>query len=157
METFSALLAICAGNSPVTGEFPTQRPVTRSRDVFFDLCLNKRLSKQLRGWWLETTSRSLWHHCNDVFFYDLLLIKWKMTSFNGQWDIYAKKSLQIKNGPLKAWTINIGLVTLPIVNKNPCSSPHEFCIRPHFVMLYSEMVWDDFSHTHQGCFLHQYV
>ena len=43
METFSALLAICAGNSPVTVEFPTQRPVTRSFDVFFDLCPNKRL------------------------------------------------------------------------------------------------------------------
>ena len=39
METFSALLAICAGNSPVTGEFPAQRPVTRSFDVFFDLRL----------------------------------------------------------------------------------------------------------------------
>ena len=50
METFSALLAICAGNSPVTGEFPAQRPVTRSLDVFFDLCLNKRLSKQSWGW-----------------------------------------------------------------------------------------------------------
>ena len=36
METFSALLALCAGNSPVTGEFPSQRPVTRSFDVFFD-------------------------------------------------------------------------------------------------------------------------
>ena len=35
METFSTLLAICAGNSPVTGEFPAQRPVTRSFDVFF--------------------------------------------------------------------------------------------------------------------------
>ena len=46
METFSALLAICAGNSPLTGEFPTQRPVTRSFDVFFDLHLNKRLSKR---------------------------------------------------------------------------------------------------------------
>ena len=41
METFSALLAICAGNSPVPGEFPAQRPVTRSFDVFFDLRLNK--------------------------------------------------------------------------------------------------------------------
>ena len=40
METFSALLAICAGNSPVPGEFPAQRPVTRSFDVFFDLRLN---------------------------------------------------------------------------------------------------------------------
>ena len=46
METFSALLAICAGNSPVPGEFPTQRPVTRSLDVYFNLRPNKRLSKQ---------------------------------------------------------------------------------------------------------------
>ena len=37
METFSALLVICAGNSPVAGEFPAQRPATRSFDVFFDL------------------------------------------------------------------------------------------------------------------------
>ena len=42
METFSALLAFCAGNSPVTGEFPAQKPVTHSFDVFFDLRLNKR-------------------------------------------------------------------------------------------------------------------
>ena len=53
METFSASLALCAGNSPVTGEFPPQRPVTRSFDVFFDLHLKKRLSKQSRGWWLS--------------------------------------------------------------------------------------------------------
>ena len=46
METFSALLDFCAGNSTVTGEFPSQRPVTQSFDVFFDLCLNKQLSKQ---------------------------------------------------------------------------------------------------------------
>ena len=50
METFAALLAIWAGNSPVTGEFPAQRPVTRSFVVFFDLHLNKRLSKQ---WWVR--------------------------------------------------------------------------------------------------------
>ena len=66
METFSALLAICAGNSPVPGEFPAQRPVTRSFDVFFDLCPNKRLSKQSWGWWFETLSCSLWRHCNGV-------------------------------------------------------------------------------------------
>ena len=46
MDKFSALLALCVGNSLVTGEFPSQRPVTRSFDVFFDLHLNKRLSKQ---------------------------------------------------------------------------------------------------------------
>ena len=67
METFSALLALCAGNSPVPDEFPTQRPVTRTFDVFFDLRLNKRLSKQWWGWWLETPSRPLWRHCNAIF------------------------------------------------------------------------------------------
>ena len=64
METSSALLAICAGNSPVSGEFPAQRPVTRSFDVFFDLRPNKRLSKQSRGWWFETLSSPLWRHRN---------------------------------------------------------------------------------------------
>ena len=64
MEIFSALLAICAGNSPVTGEFPTQRPVTRIFDVYFDLRPKERLSKQWWGWWFETLSRSLWHHRN---------------------------------------------------------------------------------------------
>ena len=64
METFSALLALCAGNSPVPGEFPAQRPMLRSFDVFFDLRLNKRLKKQSWGWWFETLSRPLWRHCN---------------------------------------------------------------------------------------------
>ena len=67
MKTFSVLLDICAGNSPVTGEFPTQRPVTRSFDVFFDLHLNKQLSKQLWGWWFETPSHLLSRHCNEMF------------------------------------------------------------------------------------------
>ena len=49
METFSALLALCEGNPPVTGGFPSQRPGTRSFDIFFDLCLNKRLSKRNAG------------------------------------------------------------------------------------------------------------
>ena len=64
METFSALLAICAENSPVPGEFSTQRPVTRSFDVYFDLRPNKGLSKQLWGWWFETQSCPLWRHRN---------------------------------------------------------------------------------------------
>ena len=46
METFSALLALCAGNSPINGEFPPQRPVTRSFDVSLELRINKPLSKQ---------------------------------------------------------------------------------------------------------------
>ena len=64
VETFSTLLALCAGNSPVSGEFPTQRPVTRNFDVFFDLRLNKWLSKHSRCLWFETQLSSLWCHCN---------------------------------------------------------------------------------------------
>ena len=47
------------------GEFPAQMPVMRSFDVFFDLRLNKLLSKQSWGWWFETPSRPLWRHSND--------------------------------------------------------------------------------------------
>ena len=64
METFSALLALCAGNSSVTSEFLSQRPVTRSFDVFIDLRLDKRLSIQSCGWWFDKPSRSLWRHRN---------------------------------------------------------------------------------------------
>ena len=71
METFSALLAICAGNSPVTGEFPAHSPHKGQRRealmfLFFYLCLNIRLRKQSWGWWLETLSRPLWCHCKVI-------------------------------------------------------------------------------------------
>ena len=65
VKTFSALLVICAGNSPATDEFPAQNPVTRSFDVFFDLRLNIRLSKQSWCWWFETPSAH----------YDVIVIK----------------------------------------------------------------------------------
>ena len=48
------------------GEFSAQRPVTRTFDVFFDLRLNKPLSKHCRGCWFETLSRPLWRHCNEI-------------------------------------------------------------------------------------------
>ena len=67
MELFSALLAICAGYSPGPGEFPAQRSVPGSFDVFFDLRLNKRLSKQSGGWWFETLSCPLWRQCNGLY------------------------------------------------------------------------------------------
>ena len=55
METFSVLLAICAGNLPVPGEFPAQRPVTRSFDVFFDLRL-------INGWVNNRKAGDLRHY-----------------------------------------------------------------------------------------------
>ena len=53
------------GKSPVTGEFPAQRPVTRSFDIFFDPRLNKQLNKQSWGLWFETLWRSSWRHRNE--------------------------------------------------------------------------------------------
>ena len=67
MGTFTALLALCEGNPPVTGGFSLQRPVTRSFEGFFDLRLIKRLSNQSRRWWSVTPSRSLWRHCHDTY------------------------------------------------------------------------------------------
>ena len=66
MGTFSALLALTEiHRSPVDSPHKGQS-MTRSFDVFFDLRLNKRLSKKKsRRCWFETPSRSLWRHCND--------------------------------------------------------------------------------------------
>ena len=47
-----------------SGDFPAQRPVTRSFDVFCGLRLSKQLNKQLWDWRFEMLSRSLWRHCN---------------------------------------------------------------------------------------------
>ena len=64
MEIFSVLLVLCVGFPLVTGEFPSQRSVTRSSDGFFDKRLNNWLSDQSRRQWFETPSRLLWRHCN---------------------------------------------------------------------------------------------
>ena len=80
METFSALLAICVG------EFPAQRPVTLSFDVFFNRRPNKRLSKHLWGWWFETNLPPLWHHSNvtttECHMVELVPSKWHTFFFN---------------------------------------------------------------------------
>ena len=78
-----------------TGEFPSQRPVTRSFDVFFDLRLNKRLSKQSWGWWFETPSPSLWRHCNVDW--SSLLKWWKMASVNFD-SLFARLLIKIDIG-----------------------------------------------------------
>ena len=82
METFSALLAICVGNSPVPGEFPAQRLVTQSFDVFFDLRLNQRLSKQSWGWWFKMLPCPLWRHCNECW----IIVNWNLEN-KLQWNI----------------------------------------------------------------------
>ena len=69
-ETLSALLALCEGNPPVTGGFPSQR--TSNAD--FDVTVNKRLNKQLSCRWFEKPWRSWWHHCNASGFVHLIVI-----------------------------------------------------------------------------------
>ena len=65
MEIFSALLAICAGNSPVPVNSPHKGQWCGAlMVVFFYLRLNKRLSKQSWGCWFETLPRPLWRHSN---------------------------------------------------------------------------------------------
>ena len=73
----------CEGNPPVTGEFPLQRTVARSFEVFFDLRLNKRLSKQSRRRWFETSSRSLWRHCNEWLLGDMRHSTWRRPKREG--------------------------------------------------------------------------
>ena len=89
METFSALLAICAGNLPVPGEFPAQRPVTRSFDVFFDLHPNQLLGKHWWGWWFETPTCPLLRHRNVMdanFLYGLSRPReWKLCEWSWAW------------------------------------------------------------------------
>ena len=74
METFFSSVALSAANATVTGEFPSQRPVMRCFDVFFNLHLNKRLSKQSRPLWFETSWHSLWRHCNVIFSLHCILV-----------------------------------------------------------------------------------
>ena len=93
IKIFSALLALCAGNSPVTGEFPAERPVTRGFYVFFVLRLDKRLSKQWWGWWYETVSRPLWRHSNVQIHpcgvSPIMITSWHGNNFRHLWGEFA--------------------------------------------------------------------
>ena len=120
METFSALLAICAGNSPVPGEFPTQRQVTQSFDVFFDVCPNKRLTKHSWGWWVETPSPSLWRHCHAIYMVSLpySLPKTLRLSFLNQFPPRVN-FLRWREYP-----------------------EHSFCIKCHYICALKRIFWD---------------
>ena len=64
MATFSKLLALCEGNSPVTGGFPSQRPVRWSFDVFF-WSASKQMAEQIINMPLiQDTILLITHHCN---------------------------------------------------------------------------------------------
>ena len=100
METFSALLAIYAGNSPVSAEIPTQRPVTRGFEVFFDLRLNKGFSKQSWGWWFETLGRQVVVVCDPnviCYAYKFVLLKVDSTGSCHENTFWCSKWLKRQN------------------------------------------------------------
>ena len=76
---------LCAGDSPVTRELPSQRPVTQSFDIFFHLRPNKRLSKLSWGCWFVTHSCLLWRHCNG---------NCKSSSQKGKWSVVLRAPIQ---------------------------------------------------------------
>ena len=87
------------------GEFPPQRPVVWSFDLFFDLLLNKRLSKQSWGWWFETPSCSLWPHCNDLNIYDK--VHWLVNTSPAPEEFYDGKQVLILHiCHLRSWISN---------------------------------------------------
>ena len=132
METLSALLAICTGNSLASGEVPAQRPVTRSFDVFFDMCLNKRLRKESWCWWFETLSRPLWRHCNV---YMIALVPGKQP-----WRIHCRP-----------WVRNILLFGRTVY---PKKYAHGFVVLCFVVVMQSFIMnsHEVFIHIHQGYF-----
>ena len=104
IDTFSMLLALCEGNPSVTEGFPSQRSVTRSFDVFFDVRLNKRLKKKSRYRRFETPWRSLWRHCNGNPTNASLTMKhhWTIRQYNSHrfaktYDITKRKQPQTKS------------------------------------------------------------
>ena len=117
METFSAFSPFCEGNPPVTRGFRSQRPVTRSCDVFCDLRMNKRLDKQSRRRWFETPSLSLWRHFNaadaaheicNMYIHGKL---YSASLFSKRWYI----SLKTRSCNIWAWIHTITLIVFRCV------------------------------------------
>ena len=140
METFSTLLVLCEGNSPVTGDFLSQRPVTGSFDVFFDLRLNNRLSKQSWGRWFETPSGSLWRHSNDMTIQGSI---WNMCG----WIYVNSKKYSLVDSNL-AWSVCQN-VFLCLVFTYLCDTSACPCIHPSITEIFRYFlvnVWNKPSH-----------
>ena len=98
------------------GDFPTQRPVTRSFVVFFDLRLNKRFSKQPWGWWFETPSWSLWRECNECKLNRSTTLSMRRDEFkNFAWKIAAVLSQCVKWSVRARGQFHLTLFYSPII------------------------------------------
>ena len=146
METFSALLAICVGNSLVTGEFTAQNPVTWSFDIFFDLRRNKHLSNQLRGWLFETPSRQLWRHCNDdsvslcIYVYDISMCYSSIIYIQYRKHTYIQEETWIvyTNTPMYIYIVLKLTFEILIVRRQP----HSFATHERMFLWKCRSLWD---------------
>ena len=131
-----ALLALCVGNSPVTGEFPGQRPVTRSFDVSFDLRLNRRLIEQLIRRSFEMLSRSLWRDSNDYSAFEY------KDSFSRYDNSYCKKNMSVMRRSY-------------LYDENPCTDKtSSLCSNDPLVAIIM-MKWEKLPHwyIHFWCYI----
>ena len=148
METFYALLALCEGNSPVTGEFPSQRPVTRSFDVFFDLCLNKQLSKPSRRWWFQMPLHSLWCHCNASVHSAFTTILQHLI-FNGS-PSYLMQLLTL----VEAWTLlimeSVLIFMYTVVQRNFMTNLTNWCLVPAFITCLQAVIFNTLRPRQNG-------
>ena len=125
---FRATGALCG---EFTGHWwiPPQRTVTRSFDVFFDVRLNKQLSKQSRRWWFETSSRSLWRHCNDRL-YALMLFVEKRHAERDSWCFIVL--VVFRQYPFKKWQIYWRTLLMNHINR---ANSHFYILGLWFKML----------------------
>ena len=111
------------------GEFPTQRPVKRSFDVFFDLHLNTRLSKQPWGWWFETLSWLLWRHCNVASCISDTMNVWLLDGFGNVTTYEYKWMLLWNNAQLRLyWCSCWGNINISMVKIFSCSYQTSICL-----------------------------
>ena len=147
METFSTLLAIC------------ERPVTQSFDVFFDLCLNKRLSKQSWGWWFETLSHPFWRQRNAILwaewqpFCSHLNVLKVNTPWVVYWDLHTFLGLYIYPCIPLSYDLHIWHLSLCNTNKN-CDTILLLYAKIHCyldLVLYKEWRVETLFLTHWRC------
>ena len=122
METFSVLLALCEGNPPVTGGFPSQKSVTQSFDVCFDLHTAEQTIERRR--WFEAPSRSLRRHCKDT--------KTKSTCSTLMANIY--KVLEIQSASMKQLELNFYKMIVNSVRSSTLPNEHGWSMRDMSMM-----------------------
>ena len=105
METFSALLAICAGHSPITGESPTQRQ-WRGTLVFSFICA------RINGWVNNREAGDL--RCNCAYYgVTVMVVGWHHCMVNKTWYCIERSGSRVHvscfefQNPLRGWVINV--------------------------------------------------